>query len=596
MSARKRYFFPLILPLAGRSAGCGVKSGWPAPGLLLLAVCCLLLPGVAHCAENEDSIVIAAEEIRAMNAGQMADLLNHAPGVNAGNSSVSIHGSYKVKVFVDGRPINDPTSSYGGVQWELVSPDDVERIEILRGKGGARYGQDAAGGVILITTRRIRKLTGTVKASGGNHETAKSSANLQLKTGDWTGGVSGGIEITDGFKINNDKDRRRGGMKLAYAPGEEKRVAFSADLLEDDRGLSGRPAYPTPFSRQTKRNVHCSLQAQYGFLSSTAFYNTGRNHNTDESRNLDQTLRVSEWGDDLAVARTMGAWGELNVGAGWRQGAASGSSFENRREETVSAFAAHAFAWPAAHLSLNLGLRANHNSAFDNAVNPEIKLTWKKGDRRLSAAVSRTNNTPSFYQRFNRTSSTRPNPDLSMETADNYSLAYSFSPVRTLSCDLTVFHNRLSDRITYVYGDDGVGQYRNFGLVTYTGGDLALNWKPFKTLGIKGGYTYLEAMDEETDLWLTAKSRHKARLDLYWQPAAPVSVVVAGQYASKVFRDKSNTKTVPGYMLVDVRAEYAFRRFTLFCEIENLFDKTYYWADGLLAPPLTWLAGVTWRI
>jgi iron complex outermembrane receptor protein len=110
-----------------------------------------------------------------MKALKIADVLNNVPGVKAGDASVGIHGSYKVKVFVDGRPINDPTSSHGGVNWDLVSPDDVERIEILRGKGGLTYGQDASGGVILITTRQVRHLTGNIKAYGGNHNTQNVS-------------------------------------------------------------------------------------------------------------------------------------------------------------------------------------------------------------------------------------------------------------------------------------------------------------------------------------------------------------------------------------------------------------------------------------
>jgi hypothetical protein len=28
----------------------------------------------------------------------------------------------------------------------------------------------------------------------------------------------------------------------------------------------------------------------------------------------------------------------------------------------------------------------------------------------------------------------------------------------------------------------------------------------------------------------------------------------------------------------------------------NIFDKTHYYADGLLAPPLTWLFGVNWKL
>jgi iron complex outermembrane receptor protein len=72
--------------------------------------------------------------------------------------------------------------------------------------------------------------------------------------------------------------------------------------------------------------------------------------------------------------------------------------------------------------------------------------------------------------------------------------------------------------------------------------------------------------------------------------------VVTGKYAAKVYRDRRNTRNVPEYVLCDLRTDYAFKRFSLFGEVKNLFDKTYYYADGLPGPPQTWLIGMNWRL
>lgn len=72
--------------------------------------------------------------------------------------------------------------------------------------------------------------------------------------------------------------------------------------------------------------------------------------------------------------------------------------------------------------------------------------------------------------------------------------------------------------------------------------------------------------------------------------------MLSNKYVSRVYRNKDNTKSVPEYTLADFRAAYAFKRFSLFGEIENIFDKTYYYSDGLLAPPRTWIVGMNWRI
>ena len=542
-------------------------------------------------AENGDTIVLTAEQISAMQALKMPDVLNHVPGVKAGNSSVGIHGSYKVKVFVDGRPINDPASSHGGVNWDLVSPDDVERIEILRGKGGLAYGQDASGGVILITTRQDRRLSGNIKAYAGNFGTRDVSAAASATFGKVAGGVNAGYETTDGYAVNNDKERWQAGLKIDY-----NRFGFSADVLQDERGLTGQPEYPTPFSRKKSRNTALALRAEVSRLKSQTSYNEGYTHNTDSSKALDKTLRVSKLGQDLSTTYKTTERGDLSCGAGFSWDRASGSSFDDQQEYAASLFADQTLGWPDMSTTLTVGLRGNYHSAFDDTLNPEVKIAYKRPAWRLTGAFSRTQNTPSFYQRYNETSSTRPNPGLSMERADNFSLAFFATPHKAFSFSVTGFYNLLNDRITYVTGDDGIGQYQNFGEVTYAGGDAAFSLKLTDTLKVKGAYTYLEAKDQDTGLWIPAKARHAADLTLFWQPCTPLSLVAVGTYASKVYRDKANTKTVPDYIIADLRAEYAFKRWSLFTEIKNIFDKTYYYADGLLAPPLTWVAGVNWRI
>ncbi len=564
--------------------------------MFLITGCCIIFPQAVKADENSDTIVITAEDIKALNAHDMADVLNNVPGVTAGSSSVSIHGSNKVKVLVDGRPINDPTSSHGGVNWDLVSPLEVEHIEILRGKGGLRYGQDASGGVIIITTKRAKRLSGNIKAYGGNNKTGYGYVNMQMVSGKMTAGITGGTETTDGYKVNNDKERYQGGIKLAYTFDDQKSLSFTGDYLKDDKGSSGLPSYPTPFARIDSSNTNLSMRINYNKFASTTSFNKGRKHNTDITREIDQDLHVTEWEEDLAGSFTTGNLGELTLGTGFILGEASGTNFTDQQEETFSVFAAQSINWPENPFSLSLGIRANKNSAFDNAYNPEIKTTYKKDKCRLTLAYGRVNNTPSFYQRFDETSSKAPNPDLDMETSDNYSLAFFIEPADIFSFNFSVFYNRLSDRITYMMGDDGISQYQNVGLVTYTGGDLAVSWQPHDTLKVKNSYTYLEAKDDETGLWLTSKARHNATTNIYWKPYGPLSIVLSGKYCSKVYRNKSNTTTVPEYTIADFRAEYAFKRFSLFGEIENLFDKTFYYADGLLAPSRCWIIGLNWKI
>src|SRR5213596_2013400 len=55
------------------------------------------------------------------------------------------------KVLVDGVPLNDPG---GALDLGLLTLDDVERIEVVRGPTSVLYGSDAVAGVVQIFTRR----------------------------------------------------------------------------------------------------------------------------------------------------------------------------------------------------------------------------------------------------------------------------------------------------------------------------------------------------------------------------------------------------------------------------------------------------------
>ncbi|NQS72674.1 MAG: TonB-dependent receptor, partial [Desulfobulbaceae bacterium] len=62
-----------------------------------------------------------------------------------------------------------------------------------------------------------------------------------------------------------------------------------------------------------------------------------------------------------------------------------------------------------------------------------------------------------------------------------------------------------------------------------------------------------------------------------------------------VYRNRDNSKSVPEYTLFDLRAEYDLGKIAVFAEIDNLANSTWYYSDGLLGRPRTWLAGLRYR-
>ena len=126
--------------------------------------------------------VITRDQIERAQATDVAELLRFTAGVELGRSggigqqtSVFIRGanSAHTLVLIDGERINRLTA--GGATFENISPEMIERIEIVKGPRATLYGSDAIGGVINIITRHAQKSGGDFYARGGTHETIDGS-------------------------------------------------------------------------------------------------------------------------------------------------------------------------------------------------------------------------------------------------------------------------------------------------------------------------------------------------------------------------------------------------------------------------------------
>ena len=246
-------------------------------------------------------------------------------------------------------------------------------------------------------------------------------------------------------------------------------------------------------------------------------------------------------------------------------------------------------------VNLGLGLRLNFYSEFPQAVNPEVKLGFDLGDLDIQAAVSKTNNTPTFLQRYYETSTTKPNADLGMEKAMNYSLTLSHKLQDSFEESLSLFFNKIEDRITYVRGDGGIGSYENLGEVTRKGAEASLKWKPNDFLEIKPSYVYLIAKDDRTGNWLPCSAKHRVNFDMQYKPTQESSLTLNAKYVSKQFTRSDNKASVAGYFIADFRADYFVKKLRLFLKVTNLFDKSYYYGDGYPVPPRTWLIGASYE-
>ena len=151
------------------------------------------------------------------NAGKtVIELLNNIPGIEikGANSNASeprstyVRGgrSRQVLVLIDGVPVSDPSLISQEYDLRLLSLNQVESIEILKGASSTLYGSGAATGVINIILKKSLKdaISGTYEVSLGTFDLnveAKHSLALPRKDVLVVSLGSGGIGV---FKLIND--------------------------------------------------------------------------------------------------------------------------------------------------------------------------------------------------------------------------------------------------------------------------------------------------------------------------------------------------------------------------------------------------------
>ncbi len=256
------------------------------PALLTSAIAALLpLTALAQTPEEAttlDTVRVTAEQIARQALGastvladdierqpprnDIAEFLRTLPGVNlTGNSTSGQRGNNRqidirgmgpenTLILVDGIPVSSRNSvrygwrgerdSRGDTGW--VPPEQIERIEVLRGPAAARYGSGAAGGVVNIVTRapgpqfggslNVYGLVPTHGVDGGSQRAGlQMSGPLSGRLSFRLSGSAGKAE-SDAFDINRDHASQRSGSNAGTFPAGREGVRnrnAAAKLLWD---------------------------------------------------------------------------------------------------------------------------------------------------------------------------------------------------------------------------------------------------------------------------------------------------------------------------------------------------------------------------
>jgi outer membrane receptor protein involved in Fe transport len=116
--------------------------------------------------------VITAEDIKAMGATDLDEVLETVPGLHVARSPLGYNPIYifrgifsdfnaQVLVLINSIPITNLFHGDRNQVWGGMPVEAIARIEVIRGPGSALYGADAFAGVINIITKTTQDIEGT---------------------------------------------------------------------------------------------------------------------------------------------------------------------------------------------------------------------------------------------------------------------------------------------------------------------------------------------------------------------------------------------------------------------------------------------------
>lgn len=182
--------------------------------------------------------VITAQDIQAMGAKDIDDVLETVPGLHVSRTAIRYASTYvfrgmfsgttnsQVLLLQNGIPTTISYTGDKGYVWVGASVENIARIEIIRGPGSALYGADAYAGVINIITKTAADTPGTEL---GSRVGSFNTKNAWIQHGGQWGAIDVAaylnIGATDGIRevIQADaqtlKDKTSGVAPVSLAPG-----------------------------------------------------------------------------------------------------------------------------------------------------------------------------------------------------------------------------------------------------------------------------------------------------------------------------------------------------------------------------------------
>jgi len=605
--------------------------------------------------------VITQDDLRRLGITNLPDALRLVPGVevaqiNSQEWAVSARGfnnefANKLLVLIDGRSVYG--SGFGGVVWGVqnVVMEDVDRIEVIRGPGGALWGANAVNGVINIITKSAAETQGgLVSAAGGTTEQPDVSARYGGSLGtDATYRAylkynrEDNLETNTGGPVPDQTHDMQTGARSDWMPTRDDHLTLQGDYYVD---------------RFTESQAIPSLTPPYDWTDIAQDRNTGGNalgrwtHQFQQNSSLALQAYVDTFHQEQAgafqAAQTLdfdaqhrfSMWDRNDVvwGFGYRHidGSFGNSPFvswnpDHYIEQLYNVFVQDEISLLPERLSVTVGSKVEHNIYTGFETQPSLRMAFKPTHQQtLWAAISRAVRTPSRSDLTDLVNiavipPTATTPEAAVSSAGNfhleaeellaYELGYRFEVGPAIGIDIAAFHNHY-DRIIlqtpltpqFVFVPPfGPGYVQietlnhNTGVVETYGAEVAAQWNVMAYWHLAASYSWLSQHENIENPYLSGSPSQQAQVRstvvLPWNAELTAAVFYVDGFQSPYGIAE---ESIPSYVRTDVGITWHVAKgLEVGLWGKNLTDNrhvefTSYKTDLITAIPRSVLGRVTW--
>jgi len=450
--------------------------------------------------------ILTSDDILKHPASNVADLLQDVAGIDVRRrgtdgmqSDLYIRGGNfdQSLVLIDGVKMDDVQTGHHTMN-AIISLENIERIEIIKGPAARIYGQNAFAGAVNIVTKNVVSNSLNLNLNYGSYNNTKGVASISQKFNEGSILASVGYQESDGYRYNTDFENVATFLKSNF-----KNYNLTTSFTQRKFGANGFYASPANVDQYEETQTSLvALGAEYGSEKVSIKPRMYWRRNQDMYlfiRNNPSYYRNMHISNKVGVETNVvfnSKLGKTGVGIDVARVFLVSTNLGNHNRTVLTGFLEHRFELLDEKLDITPGIAISHYSDFDSKAFPGLDIGYRISDEfKLYGNIGYTYRVPTFTDLFYVGPTTLGNPNLQPESALSEEIGFKYNTGK-FKLDVALFNRKSDDLIDWTKDNEAdKWQTRNFSEVITKGFETSINYnfnigKQNQALAI--GYSFIE--------------------------------------------------------------------------------------------------------